>query len=69
MKRRKFDHEASNRAAARLILLDPARYGEGSLLVRWARAVLARPPEFRPGGSGQLSLFNTAGVAGGGAEG
>ena len=34
--------EAANRAAAERILADVAKYGEGSAMVIWARAVLGK---------------------------
>ena len=36
-------YSAANRAAARIILEDAEQYGEGSLMVRWARMVLDTP--------------------------
>jgi hypothetical protein len=67
MRRRRFEYEAANCAAARLILLNSTRYGgDAALLVRWARATLARTQESGPGASGQLDLFDRAEVAGGG---
>ncbi len=35
-------YSADNQTAARVILSEPAKYPVGSLMVQWARAVLAK---------------------------